>query len=492
MKMYSKNRFVILFSCLVFFHSIAAEPVVSFPSVAAKPEAETIVSNFKKFDKMAEENYDLMKKSFLGGVILDVATFVVSLSLIGIMSRDIMDRSMGRRSQKEDMGSVVEDTSLKDYAGTIPAAVLTLVDQIKNREAYKAVNAPVTKGILLTGLPGTGKSFLARAIAGEIKCPFYATSATDFAAPWFGVSEMKIRDLFDSLRSAAANDPSKLAILFIDEIDAIGARNATFHGGQKGILQTFLTEMDGFNKSEVTLDVHVPWYKRILSSPVPVKQPVDIVILAATNTPEKLDFALKRKGRFDHIIEIENPDEAGRQAIATLYLKKYPHDENIRADKLARVTEGMSPADINALFGEAARNAAEKKQKIVGIKNFCYALLQAQKNEKKQVASGIDKFLEAKQGGMGDEKRQMYDFFSAISSLMGDHEKSLGGSVGSDRKEVLELFLTMYPCNQTVTIENLMNSSLVEKTNQEIATIFEDAYKKSQVAKRLIEMSDLV
>lgn len=378
-------------------------------------------------DKAAEQKYWQINSTFLGNFVLSqierYAPLVIGLGIVAIF--------IAKMTPKKEVSSIhkiepviVTDTTLKDYAGTIPAAVLTLIDQIKNKEAYKKINAPVTKGVLLTGLPGTGKSFLARAVAGEVGCPFFATTTAEFSDPYFGVSEAKVRNLFAQARFAGEQHPSKIAIIFIDEIDAIGGRQANFVGGAPiAILQTLLTEMDGFGKNEG----------------------VDVVVLAATNTPQNLDPALRRKGRFDHIIEVKNPDKDGRRAIAVLYLKKYPHDENINPDSLAQLTSGMSPADMNALFAEAARHAALGKKDVVGIADFCYALLDAKKDD-------LENF-----------------------------------------DDIINIFVVMYPCDKNISKSDIRMLFADPKMFMNIAIIFEKAYKKSQEEGRsTISKSDLV
>ncbi len=371
MKLNPKNRIILFVYALLFvFQPVMTLSGMNYFSEPAKSKDNWWIG----FDKAVKKAYDDVGDTFIGGAVLRQTERIVPVIIASAIAAYIVQWMMKNQAQglisHEIKPIVVTDTTLADYAGAIPPAVLTLVDQIENREYYKKLNAPVTKGVLLTGLPGTGKSFLARAIAGTVKGVFIATSATEFSQPYVGTSEIMVRDVFNKARIAAEEDPSKLAIIFVDEIDAIGKRGTTLGGLPIGTLQTFLTEMDGFNGKAST---KLPWYKRILGKQ---SQDIDVVVLAATNKPGDLDPALKRKGRFDHIIEVEKPDEAGRRAIVALYLKKYPHDATVTVDRVTPLTVDMSPAEINALFGEAARNAGSERQSTINIKNFQYALPQ--------------------------------------------------------------------------------------------------------------------
>ncbi len=414
----------------------------------ALPQAESI-GMFNAFDKFMENKYNDARKTFLGNMILG---HPVEISIIGLSLFLIMTIGKGQAkdvpsSSQETKAVIVDDTTLADYAGTIPPAVITLVNQIKNREAYRKVHAPFAKGILLTGLPGTGKSYLARAIAGELKCPFFVTTATEFSHPYLGMGEIMVRDLFARAKVAAANDPSKLAIIFIDEIDAVGRRGATTMGGTPhGVLETFLTEMDGFNKTfKIEIKTDLPWYKRIFTQePSSELVSVDVVILAATNVPENLDKALIRPGRFDQIIEVKKPDEDGRRAIIALYMKQYPCDETVIVDQLAKLTDGMTPADINALFGEAARDAGSKNQSIIGMENFEYALL--------------------------NTKREMLD----------------------EQENIIDGLLKSYPCDSSVMADNIKNIFATIEYFRQIVNVFEEAYKKSKSEGRKINEADIL
>ena len=332
----------------------------------------------------------------------------------------------------------VTDVTLKDYIG-VPPAVDILIDQIKNPKIYKNLNAPFTKGILLTGKPGTGKSFLAKAIAGEAQVPFFSVSAPEFGQLYVGASALMVRNLFKNAKLAALSSPSKLAIIFIDEIDGIGSRASSgLSGASTGIVQTLLTEMDGFNKISAK-DLNLPSYKTMYVKEKQLTLPeINVIVLAATNTPDAIDSALKRSGRFDDIIEVGNPNEVSREKIIELYLKDYRCEKDVEAKRLAMVTDGMTPADIKAVFQAAARDAAKNRQELIEIKNFCRVLFDAK-------------------GG----------------KQMGNYEQ-----------RVLEILTTMYPCDLTITVDNVANN-IIYANVQEIVDLFADTYKRIAVIKEL-------
>ncbi|MBO8457950.1 MAG: ATP-dependent zinc metalloprotease FtsH [Spirochaetes bacterium] len=209
-----------------------------------------------------------------------------------------------------------------------------IVDYLKKPDKYIKMGARIPKGILLVGMPGTGKTLLARAVAGEAGVPFFHISGSDFVEMFVGVGASRVRDLFMDARKNAP------CIVFIDELDAVGrARGAGFGGGhdeREQTLNQMLVEMDGFDSKE------------------------GIIILAATNRPDVLDPALLRPGRFDRQVVVAMPDIKEREAILRIHGKKMPVDESVDYSHFAKATPGMSGADLANMMNEAALAAARK------------------------------------------------------------------------------------------------------------------------------------
>ncbi len=223
-------------------------------------------------------------------------------------------------------------TTFKDVAGidSEKQELMEIVDFLKNKDKFKAVGARVPRGVLLSGQPGTGKTLLARAIAGEANVPFFAASGSDFSGIIVGLGVAKIKEIFEM---AKRNAP---CILFIDEIDAIGQRRSQHSYNDQDREQTLnqlLIEMDGFSND------------------------TGIIVIGATNRADMLDAALLRPGRFDRQVYIELPDLSGRREILDLYAKKVKVDSSVNLQDVARGTTGFSGADLENLLNEAALHA---------------------------------------------------------------------------------------------------------------------------------------
>ena len=231
-------------------------------------------------------------------------------------------------------------TTFKDVAGidAEKQELMEVVDFLKNKEKFKALGARVPRGILLSGEPGTGKTLLARAVAGEANVPFFATSGSDFSGIIVGLGVAKIKEIFEL---AKRNAP---CILFIDEIDAIGqsrSKHSLNDNDREQTLNQLLIEMDGFAND------------------------TGIIVVAATNRPDMLDAALLRPGRFDRQINIELPNLEGRHAILDLHAKKFKIGESVNMMDVARGTTGFSGADLENLLNEAALHAVRSNHKVV-------------------------------------------------------------------------------------------------------------------------------
>ncbi|EXL03004.1 ATP-dependent zinc metalloprotease FtsH [Aquamicrobium defluvii] len=255
-------------------------------------------------------------------------------------------KSTARRFDKETETKV----TFADVAGIDEAEneLVEIVDFLKNPEKYTRLGGTAPKGVLLVGAPGTGKTLLARAVAGEAEVPFFSMSGSEFVEMIVGVGAARVRDLFQEARKHAP------AIIFIDEIDSIGrARGQAVIGGaseQEQTLNQILTEMDGFSSRE------------------------GVIVLAATNQPDVLDKALLRAGRFDRRVVVNLPDKAGREAIFMVHTRKVPLADDVDLGEIAQTTPGVSGADIRNLVNEAALLAARRGQDKVHHKDFLDAL----------------------------------------------------------------------------------------------------------------------
>ncbi|HEX4235140.1 MAG TPA: ATP-dependent zinc metalloprotease FtsH [Caldimonas sp.] len=255
-------------------------------------------------------------------------------------------KSRARRYDQEGGAKV----TFKDVAGIDEAEneLVEIVDFLKAPEKYTRLGGSAPKGVLLIGAPGTGKTLLAKAVAGEAGVPFFSMSAAEFVEMIVGVGAARVRDLFKQARESAP------AIIFIDEIDSIGrARGPVALGGsseQEQTLNQILTEMDGFSGRE------------------------GVIVLAATNQPDVLDRALLRPGRFDRRVFVNLPDKAGRKAILEVHTRNVPLAAETNLDEIAAITPGLSGADLKNLVNEAALLAARRDKSDVGQKDFIDSL----------------------------------------------------------------------------------------------------------------------
>jgi len=244
-------------------------------------------------------------------------------------------------------------TTFADVAGIdeVRVELEEIVQFLRSPEKFDRLGARIPRGALLVGPPGTGKTLLARAVAGEAGVPFFSISASEFVEMFVGVGASRVRDLFSQARQVAP------AVIFIDEIDAVGRKRAMKAMGNEERDQTLnqlLVEMDGFNASHA------------------------VVVLAATNRVDILDKALLRPGRFDRHITVSLPDRVGRQAILQIHTAKTPLHEDVSLERLARLTTGMSGADLANLVNEAALCAARKNLEVVDHECFEDALARVQ------------------------------------------------------------------------------------------------------------------
>ncbi len=253
------------------------------------------------------------------------------------------------KSRAKLSSSTQKKVTFKDVAGADEAKeeLQEIIEFLREPQKFQKLGGRIPKGVLLMGTPGTGKTLLARAVAGEANVPFFSISGSDFVEMFVGVGASRVRDLFEQGKKNAP------CIIFIDEIDAVGRhRGAGLGGGhdeREQTLNQLLVEMDGFEANE------------------------GVILIAATNRPDVLDPALLRPGRFDRRIVVNRPDVKGREGILIVHTKKIPLSDDVDIRVLARGTAGFCGADLANLVNEAALNAARYNQKVVRMADFEYA-----------------------------------------------------------------------------------------------------------------------
>ena len=316
----------------------------------------TLLNNFEvqpdKFEKVdIKIKQDSSASVWLGAIL----PFLIPLLFIGVFIWMMMRQVQGANSKAMSFGQSTakinnpenkKQTSFKDVAGAKEAKeeLFEVVDFLRAPKKYLSLGAKIPKGVLLLGSPGTGKTLLARAVAGEAKVPFFHISGSEFVEMFVGVGASRVRDLFKKAKKAGP------AIVFIDEIDAVGRQRGSGLGGshdeREQTLNQILTEMDGFETD------------------------TNIIVIAATNRPDVLDPALLRPGRFDRQVIIDLPDIKDREAILKVHTKNKPLSEDADLHRIAQRTPGFAGADLANLLNEAAILTAKKNQKIISMKEL--------------------------------------------------------------------------------------------------------------------------
>ncbi|MEM1262714.1 MAG: ATP-dependent zinc metalloprotease FtsH [Pseudomonadota bacterium] len=324
-----------------------------YPFFTMSPESsnEAVVGTLHdKGIKFSSEQPE--EQSFLSQ--LFISSFPILL-LIGVwiyFMRQMQGASGGRgamsfgKSRARLLGEDQVNVTFADVAGVEEAKeeVGEIVDFLKDPSRFQRLGGKIPKGVLMVGSPGTGKTLLARAIAGEAKVPFFTISGSDFVEMFVGVGASRVRDMFEQAKKHAP------CIIFIDEIDAVGRhRGAGLGGGhdeREQTLNQLLVEMDGFEGNE------------------------GIIVIAATNRPDVLDPALLRPGRFDRQVVVPLPDVRGREQILKVHMRKVPLGDDVKPAIIARGTPGFSGADLANLVNEAALFAARANHRVVGMEEF--------------------------------------------------------------------------------------------------------------------------
>ena len=324
-------------------------------------------SNFKTFNPetdytaligtLCKANVDIEARApkqpnFIGQLLLQMAPALLLILVFVYMLRQMQGASGGRgamcfgKSRARLLGEDQVNVTFADVAGVDEAKqeVGEIVDFLKDPGKFQKLGGKIPKGVLMVGSPGTGKTLLARAIAGEAKVPFFTISGSDFVEMFVGVGASRVRDMFEQAKKHAP------CIIFIDEIDAVGRhRGAGLGGGhdeREQTLNQLLVEMDGFEGNE------------------------GIIVIAATNRPDVLDPALLRPGRFDRQVVVPLPDVRGREQILRVHMRRVPLADDVKPALIARGTPGFSGADLANLVNEAALFAARANKRIVSMDEF--------------------------------------------------------------------------------------------------------------------------
>ncbi len=342
-------------------------------------------------NKDAKVEIKITPPSTTGDTIWNLAIIIIPVLLIAGFFMFMMRQAQGQNNQAlgfgkskaklygQDKQRVVFD----DIAGNDSAKqdLEEVVDFLKHPKKYEALGAKIPKGVLLVGSPGTGKTMLARAVAGEANVPFFSISGSEFVEMFVGVGASRVRDLF---AKAKKNAP---AIIFIDEIDAVGRKRGSGMGGghdeREQTLNQILVEMDGFETG------------------------TNVIVLAATNRSDVLDPALLRPGRFDRRTNIMLPERKDREAILKVHFKKKPADDTVNLDALAAKTAGSSGADLANIANEAAIVAARRNSKKISNKDLTEAF--------EKVAIGPERKAKI----MNDKEKEITAYHEAGHAIVG-------------------------------------------------------------------------
>ena len=288
------------------------------------------------------------------GSLMPILLSFLPIILIGGLIFFMMRRSQGGVNQAMNLGrskakQVTENrpkVTFDDVAGAEESKqeLAEVVEFLSNPEKFTSLGAKIPRGVLLIGAPGTGKTLISKAVAGEASVPFFSTSGSEFVEMFVGVGASRVRDLFAKAKQSAP------ALVFIDEIDAVGRhRGAGIGGGndeREQTLNQILVEMDGFDER------------------------TNVIVIAATNRPDILDPALVRPGRFDRKVTLDPPDVRGREAILRVHLKDKPVAQDIDLEVIAKETSGFTGADLANLANEAAILAARQGKQEIGLQEF--------------------------------------------------------------------------------------------------------------------------
>ncbi len=314
------------------------------------PDAKALVEDIRNDPELAGSIEVTMKKEVAEVSWISIIPNIISIVLISVVFIFFINQLQGGSNKTMQFGKSRArlyspekgKITFADVAGVDEAKqeLEEIVDFLKHPKRYGEIGAKMPKGIMLVGSPGTGKTLLARAVAGEAGVPFFTVSGSDFVEMFVGVGASRVRDMFEQAKRCVP------CIVFVDEIDAVGRQRGTGLGGghdeREQTLNQILVEMDGFESN------------------------IGLIVMAATNRPDVLDPALLRPGRFDRQITVDLPDVAGREAILKVHAKGKPISEDVDFKVIAKGTPGFTGADLANLLNEAALLTVRNNKKIVG------------------------------------------------------------------------------------------------------------------------------
>ena len=418
---------------------------------------------------LSEVEYIPMKKTSAWLSYLPIILLVVFVVVIYIITAKQMTgggagkiNSFGKAKAKTASVSDKNKVTFADVAGADEEKeeLVEVVDYLKDPGKFTKLGAKIPHGVLLMGPPGTGKTLLAKAVAGEAGVPFFSISGSDFVEMYVGVGASRVRDLFDTARKSPA------AIIFIDEIDAVGRhRGAGLGGGhdeREQTLNQLLVEMDGFGSHD------------------------GIIVIAATNRPDILDPALLRPGRFDRQITVNRPDINGRIAILNVHARNKPMESGVDFKEVARMTVGFTGADLSNLLNEAALLATRKNKSLIGMDDIEEAFIKVIAGPKKK--SRVMKEEERKNTAYHEAGHAMLAYYLNLDPVQQISIIPSGGALGYTLNPPAEDKYSVYKSEMKSKISMLLAGRAAEEIiNGDVSGgASNDIQRATDIAKQMV------